>query len=140
MVKQPKREKGKHTPPHNGLKATCKCSTHVCKRFDVRCCIRYLSDMNPSNQENDMHTCTAQMPPGKIVGGVFLSRNQLLWVEELAVGSGAHLVNHRRFLSLKSSSAVESTRKNIAASLDGWDRCRTKLLVWPLFGPAKPKV
>ena len=60
--------------------------------------IRYFSNMNLSNQENDMHTCTAQMPPGKIVGGVFLSRNQLLWVEELAVGAGAHLVNHRRFL------------------------------------------
>ena len=61
--------------------------------------IRYFSNMNLSNQENDMHTCTAQMPPGKIVGGVFLSRNQLLWVEELAVGAGAHLVNHRGFLS-----------------------------------------
>lgn len=36
------------------------------------------------------------VPTGVIVGCVFLSRDQLFRVEELAVGSGAHLVYRER--------------------------------------------
>ena len=36
------------------------------------------------------------VPTGKVVGGVFLARDQLLGVEELAVGSGADLVDDGR--------------------------------------------
>jgi len=92
--------------------------------------IRYFSDMNLSNQENTMHTCTAQMPPGKIVGGVFLSRNQLLWVEKLAVGAGSHLVNHRRFLSFSILCCTSASTWQVATNaIKGSDagRCgRTK--------------
>ena len=35
----------------------------------------------------------------KVVGRVLFSRNQLFWMEELAVCARAHLVNHCRFLS-----------------------------------------
>lgn len=33
----------------------------------------------------------------KVVGGIFLARNQLLGVEEVAIGTGPHFVNHGRF-------------------------------------------
>lgn len=33
------------------------------------------------------------MTTGKIVGGIFLARDELLWVEELAVGTSADLIN-----------------------------------------------
>jgi len=68
-----------------------------------------------------MHTCTAQMPAGKIVGGVFLSRNQLLWVEELAVGAGAHLVNHRRFLSISNDDADDDDDDDVDDDDDDGD-------------------
>ena len=34
------------------------------------------------------------MPPGKIVGGVFLAANQLLRMEQLAVRTSANFINH----------------------------------------------
>lgn len=37
------------------------------------------------------------MSPGKVVGRVFLAAYELLRVEQLAVGSGPHLVDHRGF-------------------------------------------
>lgn len=39
------------------------------------------------------HTCV--VPTSKVVSSVFLVGDELLWVEELAVWPGLHLINHR---------------------------------------------
>ena len=41
---------------------------------------------------------TAQEPTCEIIGRIFFSRNQLLWVEKLTIRASAHLVHHRWFL------------------------------------------
>merc|ERR1719273_2116632 len=43
---------------------------------------------------NDLLT-NGVVTTGEVVGGVFLSGDELLWVEELSVGSGSHLIDDR---------------------------------------------
>ena len=38
------------------------------------------------------------MAAREVVGGILLAGDELLWVEELAIGSGAHFINDGRFL------------------------------------------
>jgi len=37
------------------------------------------------------------MSSGEVVGGIFLSGDQLFWVEELSVGSGSNFINNGWF-------------------------------------------
>ena len=43
------------------------------------------------------------VPAGKVVGGILLAADQLLRVEQLAVGAGAHLIDHSGLRARQSS-------------------------------------